>query len=180
MKTQQTCKKLLPNCKNTGLNSSHKDEITQTTKSLRSESGTGEEVPVSFYQIAAEKSLDINSQFEQIKEVFEKNKEIYAKSVANVDFSHTTLKPNTMLWTVYKTLDKIIGRAKQILAAYKKLFCYDHKKKEFIQNEEDSRVNKLQALGNVMLDTAFPFILETIVKVWESCNEYRKIMSRCM
>lgn len=145
---------------------SYKEEIAQIIKRLKEDSRKEEEIPLVLYSIAAEKSLKINENFEEIKAEFNKDKEAYAETKPKVDFAKTGVRQNTMLDTMCKIFEKALSRTKSILASYKKLFCYNHKEKKYLltQNVENTRSTKFYAFATSLLDIVLPFLVETATK----------------
>ena len=118
------------------------------------------------YSIAAEKSLKINENYEEIKAGFNKNKEAYTEARIKVNFDKTGIKQNTMLDTVYKIFDKALNRVKSVLTSYKKLFCYDHKEKKFLlgANRDSLRSVKFYSFANILINIVLPSIIEAATK----------------
>lgn len=112
-----------------------------------------------------QQKLDINSDFDAIKQEYEKNKEAYVNTTG--DLAKIQLKKKTMLWMISRVLTEVLGKIKTIIQAYKKLFCYNFKTKEYVSFDrvEDPRVAKLFVLANALLDSVLPFFVETLTKV---------------
>ncbi|MDR3546850.1 MAG: hypothetical protein P4M11_01005 [Candidatus Pacebacteria bacterium] len=135
-------------------------------KTMRAENKPDEEIPAAFYYIATEKGWDVNAKFEEIKAESEKGTAaVKSAGQTAVDFGKTGIRQNTMLHILSAVLEKLVGRIRQVLANYKKLFCYSYREKKYIESPVDPRLNKLFSFGQSLLDYAVPLILDTLTKV---------------
>jgi len=103
-----------------------------------------------------------------------------ASQIVILDFLQTGVKTGTMLHTIYRICTEALDKIKDVLKSYKKLFCYDAKRKASTLDEkgEDPKTTRFYMYAHSLIDLCIPLIIEISTKQQYDANFIKEIISK--